>query len=73
MTASADTQKIVAQLNPFLAGAPPAQFVANCLCCGAIVWYNEREEKVCNSGKSRYCHDLLLDACDPETGAPDPD
>ena len=72
-TASADTQKIVAQLNPFLAGAPPAQFVANCLCCGAIVWYNEREEKVCNSGKSRYCHDLLLDACDPETGAPDPD
>ena len=70
---SADTQKIVAQLNPFLAGAPPAQFVANCLCCGAIVWYNEREEKVCNSGKSRYCHDLLLDACDPETGAPDPD
>ena len=70
---SADAQKIAAQLNPFLAGAPPAKFVANCLCCGAIVWYNEREEKVCNSGKSKYCHNLLLDACDPETGLPDPD
>lgn len=72
-TNSSTTKTTTAPPNPFLVGGPPAKFVCNCLKCGLIIWYNEPNEKKCNSHKSQYCHDLFVDAISPETGIIDPD
>ena len=68
-----DTSNTSNVVNPFLVGGPPAKFVSNCLKCGKIIWYNEPSEKKCNSGKTKFCSDLYIDAVNQETGEIDVD